>query len=167
MTLDYPWVRIARHEDVKSGLTIELPFNRHHIVWNDVSDDSFQVIVVALDVMHGVFTGSQFTKTLATVEFDFTQPMVNFRPQWAASNPVIQPSPVGVSRHPRQTLEKHDPDVGAQNQETTPVVKHGGTAGWHGEFRTQSSDAFKPDLRRQLRFRRGHSTRTSTRLVDR
>ena len=32
MMLQYPWVKITRHEDVKSGLTIELPFNRHHVV---------------------------------------------------------------------------------------------------------------------------------------
>ena len=40
------------------------------MVWNDVSDDSFQVIVVALDVTKRVFSGLQFTKALATVEFD-------------------------------------------------------------------------------------------------
>ena len=102
MTLDYPWVRITCHEDVKSGLTIELPFNGHHVVWIDVSDDSFQVTVVALEVMHRVFTRSQFTKTLATVEFDFTQPVVNFRPQcgdWKCVEP-------GTYNHLR--LEFHD-----------------------------------------------------------
>ena len=39
--------------------------------------------MVALDVIRCVFTGSQFTKTLATVEFNFTQPVVSFETRWA------------------------------------------------------------------------------------
>ena len=95
-------VRITCHEDMKSGLIIELPFNHHHVVWNDVSDDSFQVIVVALDMMHRVFTGSQFTKTMAMVNFDVTQPMVNFRSQWADLK-CVEP---GI--YNRLRLEFHD-----------------------------------------------------------
>ena len=35
MTVDYLCVRMMRHEDVKSRLTVELPFNRHHVEWNE------------------------------------------------------------------------------------------------------------------------------------
>lgn len=80
--LDYPRVKITCHVDVTVCLTIELPFHRGHIIWNNILDDSFQVVVVALDVMQRVFTGSQFTKTLAMVEFDFTGTVINYKPQW-------------------------------------------------------------------------------------
>ena len=53
------------------------------MVWNDISEDSFQVIVVALNMMQHIFTGSQFTKTLAKVEFNFTKSVVSFEPRWA------------------------------------------------------------------------------------
>ena len=66
-----------------SGLILELPFNCHHVVSNDISDDSFQVIMVVLDAMRRVFTRSQFTKTLASVAFDFIRPVVSFEPRWA------------------------------------------------------------------------------------
>ena len=73
------------------------------MVWNDVSDDSFQVIVVALDVMKHVFTRSQFSKTLTMVEFDFTQAVVNFRPQWADWKRIEPGS------YNRLQLKFHDP----------------------------------------------------------
>ena len=127
MTLDYPWIKITRHKDVTSGLILELPFNRHHVVWNDISADSFQVIVVVLNVMRRVFTGSQFTKTLATVEFDFTKSVVSFEPRWADWKRVKPGTYNRMLLEFHDTcgrpLTKHHPHVGAQSKETTSVVK--------------------------------------------
>ena len=76
-------VSLLRDKSASSSSSFILPFEREHVIWNEVSVHSFQEVVVGLDILKPVFTGSEKSKTLITVPFDFQKTYFYYEPVWS------------------------------------------------------------------------------------
>ena len=68
----------------KAELKIRLPYDPNQIVWNYISEESSQKIVVGFDCMKTPFTGTQLTKTLAVVTIEPKQDKLVYNP-WSSN----------------------------------------------------------------------------------
>ena len=59
-------LRIARKNDGKE-IKMHIPTHKDTIIWNYISDQSFQEMIASVDIMKTQFTGTTLTKTLATI----------------------------------------------------------------------------------------------------
>ena len=74
------WLSIDRPYPLDKELTISLPFHKDTFIWNGISTNSFQMMVVGLDKMKRTFTGTDLTKTLAVVPIHPNQASVDYQP---------------------------------------------------------------------------------------
>ena len=72
------WFNLLRSEPKE--LQILLPYRKDTFIWNDVSHNSFQMMVVGLDKMKRMFTGTELTKTLAVVPIQPDQNLLHYKP---------------------------------------------------------------------------------------
>ena len=58
-----------------------LPVNRDRFIWNLISEHSFQMLVVGLDIMKPTFTGTEMSRTLCTVAVNPLKSILHYKPK--------------------------------------------------------------------------------------
>ena len=67
----------------KQELKIEIPIREDTVIWNFISESSFQDMIVSVDIMKQEFTGTTLTKTLSTMTIHPEQTKMVYNP-WSA-----------------------------------------------------------------------------------
>ena len=67
----------------KQELKIEIPIREDTVIWNFISESSFQDMIVSVDIMKQQFTGTTLTKTLSTITIHPEQTKLVYNP-WSA-----------------------------------------------------------------------------------
>ena len=70
-----------------------LPVNRDRFIWNLISEHSFQMLVVGLDIVKPTFMGTEMNRTLCTMAVNPLNPTLHYKPKkvkWKQVEPGLK-----------------------------------------------------------------------------